>query len=64
MGLTDALQKPLDIGSQSFQLLLKVEFIYPFDEETPYDKGSIPYFIKNELRLPDEEEEEEVPFGV
>ena len=64
VGLTDALQKPLDIGSQSFQLLLKVEFIYPFDEETPYDKGSIPYFIKNELRLPDEEEEEEVPFGV
>jgi len=64
VGLVDALQKPLDIGSQSFQLLLKVEFIYPFDDETPYDKGSIPYFIKNELRLPDEEEEEEVPFGV
>jgi len=65
VGLVDALQKPLDIGSQSFQLLLKVEFIYPFDEETPYDKGSIPYFMKNELRLPDEaEEEEEQPFGV
>jgi hypothetical protein len=64
VGLTDALQRPLDIGSQAFQLLLKVEFIYPFDDEVPYDKGSIPYFIKNELRLPDEEEEEEVPFGV
>ena len=65
VGLVDALQKPLDIGSQSFQLLLKVEFIYPFDDETPYDKGSIPYFMKNELRLPDEaEEEEEQPFGV
>ena len=64
VGLVDALQKPLDIGSQSFQLLLKVEFIYPFDDETPYDKGSIPYFMKNELRLPDEEVEEEVPFGV
>ncbi len=65
IGLTDALQKPLDIGSQAFQLLLKVEFMYPLDDETPYDKGSIPYFMKNELRLPDEsEEEEEVPFGV
>jgi hypothetical protein len=65
VGLTDALQKPLDIGSQSFQLLLKVEFMYPLEEEVPYDKGSIPYFIKNELRLPDEEEEEEEqPFGV
>ena len=65
VGLVDALQKPLDIGSQAFQLLLKVEFMYPLDDETPYDKGSIPYFMKNELRLPDEEEEEEeVPFGV
>ena len=64
VGLVDALQKPLDIGSQSFQLLLKVEFMYPLEEETPYDKGSIPYFIKNELRLPDEEEEEERPIGV
>jgi hypothetical protein len=65
VGLVDALQKPLDIGSQAFQLLLKVEFMYPIDDETPYDKGSIPYFIKNELRLPDEEEEvEEQPFGV
>ena len=64
VGLVDALQKPLDIGSQAFQLLLKVEFMYPLDDETPYDKGSIPYFIKNELRLPDEEEEEEQPFGV
>jgi hypothetical protein len=61
----DALQKPLDIGSQSFQLLLKVEFIYPFIEDIPYDKGSIPYFMRNELRLiPDEAEEEEQPFGV
>jgi hypothetical protein len=65
VGLVDALQKPLDIGSQAFQLLLKVEFMYPLDDDTPYDKGSIPYFIKNELRLPDEEEEvEEQPFGV
>jgi hypothetical protein len=65
ISLTDALQNPLDIGSQSFQLLLKVEFMYPLDEDIPYDKGSIPYFMKNELRLPDEEEEEEdVPFGV
>tara|TARA_R100000900_G_scaffold35775_1_gene29552 strand:- start:1497 stop:2378 length:882 start_codon:yes stop_codon:yes gene_type:complete len=65
IGLVDALQKPLDIGSQAFQLLLKVEFMYPLDDETPYDKGSIPYFMKNELRLPDEEEEvEEQPFGV
>jgi len=64
VGLVDALQKPLDIGSQSFQLLLKVEFMYPLEEEVPYDKGSIPYFIKNELRLPDEEEEEERPIGV
>ena len=65
VGLVDALQKPLDIGSQSFQLLLKVEFIYPFIEDIPYDKGSIPYFMRNELRLPDEaEEEEEQPFGV
>ena len=65
VSLVDALQNPLDIGSQSFQLLLKVEFMYPLVEDTPYDKGSIPYFIKNELRLPDEEEEvEDVPFGV
>jgi len=64
VGLVDALQKPLDIGSQAFQLLLKVEFMYPLDDETPHDKGSIPYFIKNELRLPDEEEEEERPIGV
>ncbi len=65
IGLTDALQNPLDIGSQPFQLLLKVEFMYPLDDEVPYDKGTIPYFIKNELRLPDEEEEEEErPFGV
>jgi hypothetical protein len=64
VGLVDALQKPLDIGSQAFQLLLKVEFMYPLDDDTPYDKGSIPYFIKNELRLPDEEEEEERPIGV
>ena len=65
VGLVDALQKPLDIGSQAFQLLLKVEFMYPLDDDTPYDKGSIPYFIKNELRLPDQEEEvEEQPFGV
>jgi len=65
VGLVDALQKPLDIGSQAFQLLLKVEFMYPLDDEVPYDKGSIPYFMKNELRLPDEpEEEEEQPFGV
>ena len=64
VGLTDALQKPLDIGSQAFQLLLKVEFMYPLDDEVPYDKGSIPYFIKNELRLPDEEEEEERPIGL
>jgi hypothetical protein len=46
-------------------LLLKVEFIYPFIEDIPYDKGSIPYFMRNELRLiPDEAEEEEQPFGV
>jgi hypothetical protein len=64
VSLVDALQNPLDIGSQSFQLLLKVEFMYPLVEDTPYDKGSIPYFMKNELRLPDEEEEEDVPFGV
>ncbi len=65
VSLVDALQNPLDIGSQSFQLLLKVEFMYPLVEDTPYDKGSIPYFMKNELRLPDEEEEEEdQPFGV
>ena len=65
VGLVDALQKPLDIGSQAFQLLLKVEFMYPLDDETPYDKGSIPYFIKNELRLPDEEDdEEERPLGL
>ena len=65
VGLVDALQKPLDIGSQAFQLLLKVEFMYPLDDEVPYDKGSIPYFMKNELRLPDEEEEEEErPIGV
>jgi hypothetical protein len=65
VSLVDALQNPLDIGSQSFQLLLKVEFMYPLVEDTPYDKGSIPYFMKNELRLPDEEEEEEEqPFGV
>ena len=64
VSLVDALQNPLDIGSQSFQLLLKVEFMYPIDDDVPYDKGSIPYFMKNELRLPDEEEEEEQPFGV
>ena len=65
VSLVDALQNPLEIGSQSFQLLLKIEFMYPLVEDTPYDKGSIPYFMKNELRLPDEEEEEEeVPFGV
>ena len=65
VSLVDALQNPLDIGSQSFQLLLKVEFMYPIDDDVPYDKGSIPYFMKNELRLPDEEEEEEEqPFGV
>ena len=65
IGLVDALQKPLDIGSQAFQLLLKVEFMYPLDNDIAYDKGSIPYFMKNELRLPDEEEEEEEqPFGV
>jgi len=65
VGLVDALQKPLDIGSQAFQLLLKVEFMYPLDNDIAYDKGSIPYFMKNELRLPDEEEEEEEqPFGV
>ena len=64
VSLVDALQNPLDIGSQSFQLLLKVEFMYPLVEDTPYDKGSIPYFMKNELRLPDEEEEEEEAFGV
>ena len=65
VSLVDALQNPLEIGSQAFQLLLKIEFMYPLEEDTPYDKGSIPYFMKNELRLPDEEEvEEEVPFGV
>jgi len=65
IALVDALQKPLDIGSQPFQLLLKVEFIFPFDDEVPYDKGTIPYFMKNLLRMPEaEEEEEERPFGV
>jgi len=39
--------------------------MYPLDDEIAYDKGSIPYFMKNELRLPDEpEEEEEQPFVV
>ena len=65
ISLTDALQNPLDIGSQAFQLLLKIEFMYPLDEDVAYDKGSIPYFIRNELRLPEEpEEEEEQVFGI
>lgn len=62
--LVDSLQQNLDIGSQAFQLLLKVEFIYPFEDDVPYDKGTIPYFMKNQLRLPEKEEKEDRPFGI
>ena len=62
--LVDSLQQNLDIGSQAFQLLLKVEFIYPFEDDVPYDKGTIPYFMKNQLRLPEKEEKEDRPFCI
>jgi hypothetical protein len=54
----------LDLGTQIFQLLLKIEYIFPQDETVAYDKGSIGYYIKNDYRVPDEEEDEDEPLGI
>ena len=54
----------LDLGTQTFQMMLKIEFVFPQDETVAYDKGSIGYFIKNDYRVPDEEEDEDEPLGI
>jgi hypothetical protein len=62
--LEDEKGNELDLGTQPFQMMLKIELIYPFEDNVAPDKGSIGYFIKNDLRLPDEEVEEEDTIGI
>ena len=62
--LEDENGNELDLGTQPFQMMLKIELIYPFEDNVAADKGSIGYFIKNDLRLPDEEVEEEDTIGI
>lgn len=53
--------QPIDIIN--FQLLFKIEFIYPQEQEEAYEKGTINYYFKNTI-VADEEEQEPDVLGV
>lgn len=52
------------IDTINFQLLFKVEFLYPQEKEESYDKGTIDYYFKNSILPQDDDQEEEEPLGV
>jgi hypothetical protein len=51
------------IMPSNFQMMLKIEYIYPQSDDVPYDKGTIDYYFKTNQVLPEEEENEEEAFG-
>lgn len=63
ISLTDDVGNKLDYGGQDFNLLLKIEYMYPIVNDVPEDKGTIPYFIKNKLFLPSDPIEENEVLG-
>ena len=52
------------IENIDFQMMLKIEFVYPQEREESYEAGTINYYFKNNPTMPEEEEEEDEPFGV
>lgn len=61
--LTDDMGNVLNYGSQDFNILLKIEYMYPFEPDADEDKGTIPYFIRNKLYLPTEPVEDDKVLG-
>jgi hypothetical protein len=61
--LTDDVGNLLDFGGQDFNLLLKIEYMYPISSDVEEDKGTIPYFIKNKLYLPSDPVDEDDVLG-